>query len=56
MDALGSLLTRAAFIHHTDPSGVYQPHRVGMMLAMNAALVSYLPGLHFDSCIMTTKS
>ena len=29
--ALASLLASAAFMHHADPSGVYQPHRVGMM-------------------------
>ena len=29
--ALASLLARAAFMHHDDPTGVYQPHRVIMM-------------------------
>jgi hypothetical protein len=28
--ALASLLARAAFIHHVDPTGVYQPRRVVM--------------------------
>ena len=30
--ALVSLLARAAFMHHDDPSGMYQSPRVGMML------------------------
>ena len=25
------LIPKAASMHHTDPSGAYQPHRVGMM-------------------------
>ena len=29
---LVSLLALAAFVHHADPLGVYQPHRVGMIL------------------------
>ena len=27
----GELLTGTALVHHVDPSGVYQPHMVGMM-------------------------
>ena len=30
--ALASLLARAAFVHHDDSLGVYQPHRVGMVV------------------------
>ena len=33
MDAgLASLLAETAFMHHAEPSGVYQRHRVGTML------------------------
>ena len=49
--ALGSLLGRTAFMHHADPSGVYQPHRVGMMHECSSG--EYSSGLH--SCIMTTN-
>ena len=30
--ALASILVRAAFIHHADPPGVYQPHGVSIVL------------------------
>ena len=31
MQCLASNLAGTALVHHANPSGVYQPHRVGMM-------------------------
>ena len=38
-------------VHHADPAGGYQPHRVSMVL--ECSLVTYMPQLHEG--IMMTK-
>ena len=45
--ALVSLLTRTAFMRHADPSGVYQPCRVGMMLECSTVeLLAKIASVH----------
>ena len=47
--ALVGPLTRAAFMHHADPEGVYQPHRVGMMHdCSNGELLARAAFMHHD--------
>ena len=36
----GEYLAGAEFMHHVDPLGVYQLHRVGMMLECNSGELS----------------
>ena len=44
--ALATLLARAAFIHHDNLLGMYQPQVACIML--ECSLASYSPGLHHD--------
>ena len=36
--ALASLLAKPEFVYHVDPSGVYQPCRIGMVLECSPGL------------------
>ena len=48
--ALVSLLTRAAFMHHGNPLGEYQPHRVRMVFECSPDEL-----LARATCIMSTN-